>query len=134
MDEEEHLKKQMTAIEKKQAPIAEKLRVLQEKKMLAYKESLIGKCFVFRRNCYSCPKIPSDYFDTFYKITCVEDYGVGALVIEKDSNGRRSIEQTYCAVHGLGRNPNDMESCTQKEFDKNYDKILKDLGLKRRSL
>lgn len=55
-------------------------------------EAMIGKVFVYRNNCYSCPENPDDYWDIYHLITGVDEdgYPVG-VSIQDDKQGMIKI-------------------------------------------
>lgn len=68
------------------------------KDFLPKAKALVGTACVYRRNCYSCPEKPSDYFDVFRKVLdCLIDMdscGVHFICeeIQIDSHGSASLK------------------------------------------
>lgn len=95
-------------------------------------ETNIGKCFVYRRNCYSCPKKESDYWDTYLKIcgfhkAIDNDDSDRYIVIrcEKDSYGLIKLSQENdCISYPRFE---DYEEVSSEEFDEVYRKLLAEL-------
>ncbi|RHH20501.1 hypothetical protein [Bacteroides eggerthii] len=130
MNKKEELMKQLAEIEK------------QERQSLIEAEypkfaSLIGKCFK-RRDSYSCPKKPSDYWFSYSKIISItpNDIYMGGMKNDKvlsscivvtfqtDKDGVFKISPHYYTyVHTLGEEININEF--NKEFDKAVNRIKK---------
>lgn len=59
----------------------------------------LGKFFKYR-NCYSCPKKPSDYWPIYAKVTAVDKDGhITALQFETDKYGSVSVKIKEHAYH-----------------------------------
>ena len=51
-------------------------------------KTVVGKCFIYKNNCYSCPEKKSDYWDIFYKVVELDVEGSLRIIsISKDKNG-----------------------------------------------
>ena len=116
MNKKEELKKQLAEIEK------------QERQSLIEAEypkfaSLIGKCFK-RRDSYSCPKKPSDYWFSYSKIISItqNDKVLSSCIVvtfQTDKDGVFKINPHYYTyVHILG------EEININEFNEAFDKAV----------
>lgn len=127
MDEKERLKSAIKEIEACAKPLKEKLSKIIEDENERYADTLMGKCFVYRRNCYSCPSKPEDYWDEFYQVKRRGKYGVIALAFRKDSYGICSIYEKELSIYGPDRMPDDLKPISNKEFAREYAKVLRQL-------
>ncbi len=92
----------------------------------------IGKCFVYRNNCYSCPKTKRDYWDNFYKIIgfhkAVDEEDFDRYIIVecyKDSKGLIEIRQNHDCLSCPRFE--DYEEISPERFDKVYKEFLAEL-------
>ncbi len=54
---------------------------------------LIGKCFIYPRNCYSCPEKESDYWPIYMRVLGVEEHAwFRTIQIQCDKDGKVTIE------------------------------------------
>ena len=127
MDEKEKLRSAIKEIEACAKPLHEKLTKILQSENEAYIDTLMGKCFVYRRNCYSCPSKPEDYWDEFYQVKRRGKYGVVALACRKDSYGLSSIYEKELSVYSPDRGPDDLTPISNKEFAREYAKVLRQL-------
>ena len=122
-------------INKLEEPYKKKLREIDEilwEEKVKEAEANIGRCFVYRNNCYSCPKRQSDYWDTFYKISdfhkAINDEDYDKYIItqcDKDSLGMIHISQYHDCISAPRFE--DYEEVSPKEFDKIYRGLLAEL-------
>lgn len=123
--EETEMKNRIEQLDKEiDSKIKEKM-ALQEKHFRLYKleeikKKYLNKYFVYRNNCYSCPSEKSDYWNVYYKVIEVNEYGaIIATSLQKDKYGK--IESTIGAV---GVDHLNLEEITEKEYIKETSKIL----------
>jgi len=86
-------------------------------------KELVGKYFVYRDNCYSCPEMKDDYWDSYYLILDKEG---NVLKVEKDSEGNIGINKEK-----MGMFPDiqeHYEECSGKEFDEELQKLSGELN------
>jgi hypothetical protein len=88
-------KKTKEQLEAELAPIRAELNKLRDAEILAKSKALVGKCFKYR-NCYSCPKGPSDYWWLYVKVIGVGDYWPIALEFQTDKDGRSEVKRNEC--------------------------------------
>ena len=66
------MNKELEKLYKEEAKIKAEIYKIEneeiEKKQKPLLKKMVGKCFIYHKNCYSCPNKPSDYWDTFRKI------------------------------------------------------------------
>ena len=55
-------------------------------------KAMVGKCFKYPRNYYSCPQKESDYWPVYYKVTRATKDSARCIVFSTDSNGKIEIE------------------------------------------
>jgi hypothetical protein len=123
----DELIKEINELDAKRKPLEEKVQKIKNAEIAVYKKSLVGKCFTYRRNCYSCPKTSSDYWDEFYRIQRVGKYGVVALSVCKDSEKQIRMNEQELSVYSTDRTPNDLTPITEKEFNKHFDALLREM-------
>lgn len=122
-------------IEKLRAPYNARLEeidnLLWEEK-LKEAQNNIGKCFVYRNNCYSLPKTQKDYWNNYYKVAGFkkavnEDDYDRYIVTEcyKDSYGNICIKQEHDCISSPRFE--DYEEISSKEFNEVYRKLLAEL-------
>lgn len=92
------------------------------KKRIPRLMKMVGKTFVYRRNSYSCPNNPSDYWDVFRKLLMVIHNDGGATLIFKEvqinCQGRATVSNDSHYIHGGGVWPaSGWEACPREEFD-----------------
>lgn len=117
----EEIEKDIAIIERGELKVLkEKRSTLSEELDLERRKSLMGKCFVYKNNTYSCPKKKEDYWDTYYKVIDINDWGIDVLLIDIDSDKKIRIdtkEDSYSFYE------DHCESCSEEEFDKFYLKV-----------
>jgi hypothetical protein len=131
MTDKQKLENRIKKLDELVTPMKKKLNEIRNLEREAHKKAMIGKCFVYRSKYHSYPKTRANRWDVYYQVKGIAEYGVVALVFRKDSYNRISIYEEELLVYDAVRNPNDLPQITEKEFYKNYDAILKELGLKR---
>lgn len=66
------MKNNINKINKEISKLQEKSWKLEREEInkvqIPYLKSLVGKCFIYKRNSYSCPRKKSDYWDVYRKI------------------------------------------------------------------
>jgi hypothetical protein len=77
------------------APLQAQLHRLRDAETLKDSKALVGKCFKYR-NCYSCPKGPSDYWWLYVKVVRVGDYWPVSIEFQTDRDGSITIKQNDC--------------------------------------
>lgn len=123
--EETEIKNQIAQLDKEIDNMIFKKYELQEKHFKLYelqniKEKYLNKYFIYRNNCYSCPKKKSDYWNVYYKVIEVnDDGGIIAVSLEKDKYENISSE-----IKTIGTDYIDLEEITEKEYIKETSKIL----------
>lgn len=72
-------------------------------------EAMIGKAFVYLRNCYSCPQKESDYWSTYRLLQAIVRKDGYAIAIYKecfiDSRGMAMIHTVLDVVQGEAQMP-----------------------------
>ncbi len=121
----EKIKEKIGKIQKEQlAPLIARrneLRNIEEgKAYLAF----VGKVFVYRDNCYSCPEKPDDYWDIYVKVVDVFDGGMKTLSVQKTAYGfvEIKLEKSWGTSY-----IESLEECSESEFEKEYNKLMKEL-------
>ena len=70
----------------------EQIEGVKQKTRLA---PLVGQCFLYINDCFSCPSGPNDYWDVYYKVIRItEDGWLDCLVFQTDSEGCMVIKRT----------------------------------------
>lgn len=83
------------------------------------KKKYLHKYFVYRNNCYSCPEKESDYWNVYYKVINVNEYGgIEAISLQKDKYGRIESQITQMSP--------ELEEITKEEYIKETMKIVND--------
>jgi hypothetical protein len=109
-----------------------KEKEMEEKHYPALRKSA-GKSFIYRRNCYSCPEEPSDYWDVYKKVLeVVEANGSLYFVIEEfsvDRNGKCSLIIDDYYPYPDGRQPftGGWEEITAGEYAEAKGEFLKEM-------
>ena len=81
------------------------------------KEKYLNKYFVYRNNCYSCPEKETDYWNVYYKVININEYGgIEAISLQKDKHGRIESQITQMSP--------ELEEITKEEYIKETSKIL----------
>lgn len=66
------MKKTLKQLQNEELKIRQEINEIEETEIarvqIPHLKSLIGKCFAYRKNSYSCPAKPTDYWDMFRKI------------------------------------------------------------------
>ncbi len=94
-------------------------------------KTIVGKCFVYRGNCYSCLK-PNERWDTLRQVIKFKrGDGCGIVVFlscEIDYLGRVQIIEDYAYVNRYNQIPNifgeGWAPCSVTEFNVNYKRAL----------
>ena len=138
----EKLEKEMKRLRKASAmasaPFDKKIREIDEllwAEKVKLAEKNVGKCYVYERNCYSCPKTDADYWNTFFKVTSLHkavdkddfDYYC-VLEIEKDSCGNIEIKQYKEEISFYRFDNRSHKEINPKEFNKVFNRLLAELG------
>lgn len=79
--------------------------------------SLVGRCFVYRGNCYSCPEKPEDYWDVLYYVKSADDGWVETIQIQ--SPQEHSLELRY-ENSMMSHSIEALEEITLDEFKHQY--------------
>lgn len=119
------MKKQIEQLDKEiDSKIAEKVR-LQEKYFKLYdlqeiKKKYLGKYYIYRDNCYSCPSENSDYWNVYYKVIDVDESGaIKAVSLQKDKYGK-----IVSGIDVIGVGSLHLDEITEKEYIRETSKIL----------
>ena len=82
-------------------------------------EKYLNKYFVYRNNCYSCPEKESDYWNVYYKVISINEYGgIEAISLEKDKYGKIESKITQMSP--------ELEEITKEEYIRETMKIVND--------
>ena len=119
-------------------PFDKKIREIDEllwAEKVKLAEKNVGKCYVYERNCYSCPETDADYWNTFFKVTSLHkavdkddfDYYC-VLKIEKDSRGNIEIKQYKEGISSYRFDDRSHKEIKPKEFNKVFNRLLAELG------
>jgi len=113
-EELEKVKKEIQKNEKKYiSKLKKKREKLQEEVDKEGCKELVGKTFVYKDNSYSCPKEKKDYWNVYMKVIGAgKDYGVDVLTVQKDDDGRITIETQRLNEDLMGYVP-----CKKSIFD-----------------
>ncbi len=78
--------------------IDSQLHAIREKRELAENKAKVGKCFVYRGNCYS--GIGAEKWDVFYRVESIDDDGdLTVYRVEIDCDGKVEFEtKAYLGV------------------------------------
>lgn len=80
------------ALEAQLADARRKLGKILDAEQRKKNSALVGKCFKYPKNCYSCPSKPSDYWPVFVKVMRLGQYGtLRTMEFQTDKNGRLEI-------------------------------------------
>ena len=83
------------------------------------KKKYLNKYFVYRNNCYSCPEKESDYWNVYYKVININEYGgIEAISLQKDRYGRIESQITQMSP--------ELEEITKEEYIEETMKIVND--------
>lgn len=83
------------------------------------KKKYLNKYFVYRNNCYSCPEKQADYWNVYYKVININQYGgIEAISLQKDKYGRIESQITQMSP--------ELEEITKEEYEKETMKIVND--------
>ena len=88
-------------LEKTLTAIRVKLQRIHDRETLAANRKLIGKCFKYPRNCYSCPDKPSDYWPVYRKIVGSSAGGLLVMDFETDKYGNIEIKPSVWGADTL---------------------------------
>ena len=66
---------------------------IEQAETYAKNKTMVGKCFKYPRNCYSCPQKESDYWPVYYKVVKVTKSRVRCIVFSTDRDGKIEIER-----------------------------------------
>jgi hypothetical protein len=97
------------------APLQRQLARLRDAETKKESEAVVGRCYKYR-NSYSCPKVPSDYWWLYAKVTKVGDYWPVTFEFQTDKDGRIDIQTRDCSV-GIGKEGNGYIEIPSKEFN-----------------
>lgn len=109
-------------IEAELAPLLAERNRLRDEKVEAESLAFVGKCFKYR-NCYSCPKEPSDYWWMYTKVVSVGEYWPVAFEFQTDRDGRITVEKKEC-FHRL----DGYDEITAKEFNAAWRKVQQSIA------
>jgi len=103
-----------------------------ESETLPQLRALQGHAFAYRRNSYSCPSKPSDYWDVFRLVLhVVASHGGAWLIcqecqIDKDGKPTLTLESRYV---GAGHDyMSGWQPCALNEYEENYQRVLAQLA------
>ena len=83
------------------------------------KKKYLNKYFVYRNDCYSCPEKESDYWNVYYKVININEYGgIEAISLQKDRYGRIESQITQMSP--------ELEEITKEEYIEETMKIVND--------
>jgi hypothetical protein len=98
------------------------------KKALPALEKLVGRYFVYRKTCYSCPEKHTDYWDVFRRVLrIVVNDGAAWIVYEEasiDSRGCATIRTGSEFVNNRDGFGSGWQACEPREFSRQYAKTL----------
>lgn len=116
-------KRTKAQIEKDLAKLRAELAPIEETERSARLRSLVGKCFIYRRNSYSLPTKPSDYWDVYYLVTGHDGYWPIGLELQYTALHEVIIRPQQQNV-SIGRGINSgYEECSRAEFDRHLSLI-----------
>jgi hypothetical protein len=90
--------------------------------------AMVGRHWVYRGNCYSCPEKPSDYWDVYGRVDGVDGASITLTVAYVDSYGQPTLRRES-AVSFDGELPTGWEESTAKKFDAEVRRVLGLLGV-----
>jgi len=134
-------KQTIKKLQKEAAEIRARINEIEEEEIEKIQKprlkECVGKCFAYRRNCYSCPKNESDYWDVFRKVLewvdtkergfhfiCEEFY------IDRDGKIVFIIDDQlpYLNKEWWGKNPfHGFEEITKDEYERERAKTLAEM-------
>jgi hypothetical protein len=91
-------------------------------------QRMVGQHWVYRRNCYSCPEKPSDYWDVYGRVDGVDGASLILTVAYVDSYGKPTLHRES-AVSFDGEMPTKWEKTTAKAFNTEVRRVLALLGV-----
>ena len=122
----EQIQEQMKALRAKRAALQnEEFR----ENILPKLRTMVGETLAYRRNSYSCPEKPSDYWDVFrIVLRVIEKDGWAWLVcqecsIDRDQKPSLSIE-SFMVCDGRQDYLGSWQPCSRKEFETNYQRTM----------
>ncbi len=84
-------------------------------------KNLVGKCFMYENNSYSCPSKKSDYWNVYYKVVAMKGDNLIVLICQKDSYGDIDINQKEEYSFSLAH----YKAISRKRFDNELKKLKK---------
>lgn len=136
------MKKTLKQLKKESLELTREINRIEEEEIqkvcIPELKKLVGKYYAYRKNAYSCPEKPSDYWDVFRKIIdWVESNERGFHFIYEefsiDSNGKISleVEETYAYTNKewWGKIPfSGYEEITSVEYDSEKAKMFSEMA------
>lgn len=116
-------KRTAAQIKKEMAKLQAELSPIEDAERAAWLRSLVGKCFVYRRNCYSLPKTEADYWPVYYLVTGHDGWWPVGLELQFTAQKEIIIRPQH-QNSSVGRGLNSgYEECSRAEFDRALAKI-----------
>jgi len=137
------LKEKLAQLKKEEAKIRQEINQIIEKVQIPRLKKMVGQCFAYRNDCYSCPKKKSDYWNAFRKIIdYVENKGRGFYFIYEEffinSKGIIKWEINYHSPY-LNKEwwncevPfSSYEKITEKEYNSEKIKMIEEMGTQKK--
>jgi hypothetical protein len=92
-----------------------------KEKTLPALRGMVGKTFVYRRSCYSCPQKKSDYWDVFRRVLAVFPQSGGANIVFRevyiDSHGSATIRTGNDYGWAAAPFSGGWSACSSREYD-----------------
>lgn len=105
----------LETLEEQRDDVMEQINKIRSREDAVRSHALVGRAFVYRGNCYSCPDKPEDYWAVFYYVTGTSD-GFGVDTIQLQSPKKESLEIKY--DHGMmTQQVERLEEITVPEFE-----------------
>ena len=126
-------KDKMHALNKESLLLRDEIEKEETKDDLEKAKKLVGKYFAYRKNSYSCPENPEDYWDILYKVLAVtrkEDSSYISLICQNvsiDSYGWVNIETKEETLYDDSEFIVGNDTATKEEYDELFSRAMREL-------
>lgn len=111
---------------KEQDPYLKERRELYDKQLEQKINKLMGRCFIYKNNSYSCPKTGKDYWDVYYKAIGKNKEG-SLLLLSISKNRDGLIELRTREEYSLNFLKEYCKEIKEEDFNKVFEKLLKEI-------
>jgi hypothetical protein len=110
------------SLERQMRKLRRELNAIEERENEEKFGGLVGKCFTYR-NCYSCPEKPSDYWQSYCRVSSITGAYATVMEFEIDKEGMIRIHPERCMpANMLGSS---WKEITRAQFNKQAARCLK---------